>query len=173
MKRKQETAMKPIAKLIRAGTSVLLVLALQACVSLNYPEGTAPVPGPPPPSAPSENTVGLPSGQLDLGDFRRAREQDILSRFTRETERRYVAGLAMSSALGDLRANQFTCAMPADRRGDAPAQECRREIREGECLHTWEVLLFQDGGRAAVSRTGAFYDRLCNTNSGLLGAPPR
>lgn len=155
---------------VRTLAAAALVALAAGCVSVNYPQ--APTPGAPPPSAPSETSPNLPTGQIDLGDYRRNDEQGVLNRFSREVSRRYAAGLALSAATQDLRANQFACAAPADRRGEAPAQECRREIREAGCTHSWEVHLFGGAG-AAVSRTGAFYDRLCNTNSGLLGAPPR
>ncbi len=136
-------------------------LLLAACA-------TAPI-GPAAPEGPSE----IPSGELNLGEWRTASQAATLSAFEENVISRYGAGISISAAAADLRRNEFTCgaAPPQDQgRGDPPAQVCRRTVTAEGCTHTWQVHLFDANGDAHLSRTRGLYDRRCG-NEGLLGGP--
>ena len=139
---------------------VVAMLALAACETL--PTGATP----PPPGA-----VAIPSGSLELGDWRNANEATTLAAFQQNVNARYAAGVETSAATADLRRSEFTCgnAPPVtDGRGDPPAQVCRRTTTASGCTHTWQVHLFDANDR--LTRTRGLYDRRCG-NEGLLGGP--
>jgi hypothetical protein len=123
----------------------------------------------------SEPSAGaeIPSGALELGDWRSANEAATLQAFQQSVNGRYGAGLAVSAASADLRRNEFSCgaAPPLDNgRGDPPAQVCRRTTTASNCTHTWQVHLFDEGGNGRLARTRGLYDRRCG-GDGLLGGP--
>jgi len=142
--------------------AAVLAFALAACAT---PVST----GPTAPSGPST----IPSGAIDLGDYRNASEAATLQAFQQNVNGRYGVGLQISVVAADLRRNDFNCgAAPAqDRgRGDPPAQVCRRTISVSGCTHTWQVHLFSGEGNARLARTRGLYDRRCG-GDGLLGGP--
>lgn len=111
--------------------------------------------------------AGRPVGALELGDWRGDSARAVAQRFSQAVAQRYAAGAPLSQATGDLRGQRFDCAAgESSGRGTPPAQVCRREIRNGECAHTWQVHLYADNGRLA--RTRGLYDRTCG-DDGLLG----
>jgi hypothetical protein len=123
------------------------------------------------PTASTPSGVSVPTGSLDLGNWRNASEADTLAAFQQNVASRYGAGLALSAASADLRRNEFTCgaAPPLDQgRGDPPAQVCRRTITASGCTHTWQVHVFGAGDQ--LERTRGLYDRRCG-GDGLLGGP--
>jgi hypothetical protein len=140
-----------------------LALLLSACAT---PTSTG---------GPSEPVGGaeIPSGTLELGDWRSANETATLQAFQSSVTARYGAGVAVSAASADLRRNEFSCgaAPPQDNgRGDPPAQVCRRTTTASGCTHTWQVHLFDEGGNGRLARTRGLYDRRCG-GDGLLGGP--
>ena len=141
-----------------------LVSLLTACATSSTPPGAvAPRGGPVP-----------PTGQIDLGSWRRGNADGVTQQFAATVARRYGAGLAFAVATGDLRANQFVCARPtAARAGDPPDQVCRRQIVEAGCTHTWQAHLWDDapGPAAKLSRVRGLYDKRCAADGGLLGGP--
>jgi hypothetical protein len=134
-------------------------LLLSACAT-PPPPGTATPSGPP----------SIPSGPIDLGNWRGGSEASVLGEFQQNVARRYGAGLQLSAVSADLRRNQFTCAANQDTRGDPPAQICRKTTSESGCTHTWQVHLYDQAGNAALTRTRGLYDRRCG-GDGLLGGP--
>jgi hypothetical protein len=142
------------------------VALLSACASVDTstpPGAVAPRGGP-----------SIPTGALDLGDWKRGSAEGVVQRFSGAISRRYGAGIALSAVMADLRANQFTCARPsAGRAGDPPDQVCRRTLNESGCTHTWQAHLWDDaaGGGAKLSRVRGLYDRRCAADGGLLGGP--
>jgi hypothetical protein len=113
----------------------------------------------------------VPSGPIDLGDWKRGGPDAVAQRFSSVIARRYGEGLALSAAVADLRANQFTCARPsAGKAGDPPAQVCRRTVTEAGCTHTWQAHLW-DADAARLARVRGLYDRRCAADGGLLGGP--
>lgn len=137
-----------------------------ACASLDAstpPGAVAPRGGP-----------SIPAGSLDLGDWKRGGADGVGQRFSGTVARRYGEGVALTAAIADLRANQFTCARPpAARAGDPPDQVCRRAITEAGCTHTWQAHLWDDaaGQAAKLTRVRGLYDRRCAADGGLLGGP--
>lgn len=142
---------------------------LAACASTLPGSTTASVPG-----AVAPRGGGLPGGPIDLGDWRRADQQGQQQRFSALIVRRYAAGAPLSTALSDLRSNQFACAAPArGRAGDPPAQVCRRTLSDAGCTHTWQAHLWADAGGAKLARVRGLYDKRCAKDGGLLGGPGR
>jgi hypothetical protein len=126
----------------------------------------------PPAATPTEpGAVAIAPGPLDLGgEWRRASVGDVASRFERSVTARYGAGLTITQASGDLRANAFRCSAPQESdRGAPPDQVCSHTETAGDCTHTWQVHLFK-GDNDALARTRALYDRRCG-GDGLLGGP--
>lgn len=123
-------------------------------------------PGGPMPTRP--RGAGVASGPIDLGAYRSQRPEAVSARFSSTIANRYGEGTALTAVAADLRSQQFACRAPRDRRGDPPAQMCRRSVREGECTHTWQVLLYSAPHGAALGRTRGIYDRACG-DDGLLG----
>ena len=120
------------------------------------------------PAGPGE----VPTGALELGDWRSASEASTLTAFPQSVNSRYGQGLAISSASADLRRADFSCgAAPplSEGRGDPPAQVCRHTETASGCTHTWQVHLFDEGG-GRLGRTRGLYDRRCG-GEGLLGGP--
>ncbi len=116
----------------------------------------------------------IAAGALDLGDWKRGGADGVAQRFAGVVARRYGAGVPISAAAADLRANQFTCARPAAARaGDPPDQVCRRTATEAGCAHTWQAHLWDDaaGQAAKLTRVRGLYDRRCASDGGLLGGP--
>ena len=150
----------------RALFAVLALSVLAACTTYSTgPAGTGAV-------TPCGNV--LPSGPIDLGDWRRSSADGVIQRFSGNLIRRYAAGSALSVATADLRANQFTCTAPAaGRGGDPPDQVCRRQQVEAGCTHTWQAHLWDDapGVATKVSRVRGLYDKRCASDGGLLGGP--
>lgn len=144
---------------MRLGLAAALALFASACAAL---PATGPSVGGPP---------AIPSGPLSLGDYRAASQAAVLSGFEREIAGRYAPGVVLAAAAADLRANQFTCAAPSNsaRRGDPPAQICRRTVTANGCTHTWQAHLFA-GEAANLGRARGLYDRRCG-GDGLLGGP--
>jgi len=141
--------------------SLCVAAVMLAACATTAPEPTGPASG------------ALPSGELNLGDWRTATEAATLTVFQDSVTSRYGAGVSVSAATADLRAHQFTCAAapPQDQgRGDPPAEICRRTVTLEGCTHTWQVHLFGASDEAHVSPTRALYDRRCG-NEGLLGGP--
>ncbi len=138
-----------------------LSLALAACESLPIGGAMAPSGGP-----------NIPSGAIELGDWRGANAAAVAQSFEREVASRYRIGLALSAVNADLRGNSFTCAphREAVGRGDPPDQICRKTMSAENCTHTWQVHLYDASGNAALARTRALYDRRCG-GDGLLGGP--
>lgn len=141
---------------------IVAIAALTAACQTIPTSGTVTPSGPP----------TIPSGALDLGDYRRDNANAVIQNFEQNVNRRYGAGLELSAVVADLRRNQFNCAAaPASTRGDPPAQICRRTVTESGCTHTWQVHLY--GAPADVSdlaRTRSLYDKRCG-GDGLLGGP--
>lgn len=148
----------------RAFFALGVLLLAAACANTTTPPGaTAPRGGPLP-----------PTGQIALGNWKGGAADAVSQQFAATIARRYGAGLAFSVALGDLRANQFTCARPpAGRAGDPPDQVCRRQIVDAGCTHTWQAHLWDDaaGQAAKLSRVRGLYDKRCASDGGLLGGP--
>ncbi|HRE45368.1 MAG TPA: hypothetical protein PKY87_15540 [Terricaulis sp.] len=136
------------------------LLLLSACATT--PTGVSTPSGP----------ASIPSGAIELGDWRRASEQATLQSFERTIASRYGAGLQLSAVTADLRRNDFTCSAPGAGRGDPPAQVCRRTTTAEGCTHTWQAHLFDAGGDGQLARTRGLYDRRCG-GDGLLGGPGR
>ena len=140
----------------------LLVFAAACATSTTPPGAVAPRGGPLP-----------PVGQIDLGAWKRGGANS--EQFSNTVARRYGAGLSLSVAVSDLRANQFTCARPpAGSAGDPPDQVCRRQIAEAGCTQTWQAHLWDDaatGPAAKLTRVRGLYDRRCAADGGLLGGP--
>ncbi len=109
----------------------------------------------------------IPDAPLELGPYRTASISATAADFARIVSRRYGEGVALSAVAADLRDNSFACAAPRDRRGDPPAQLCRRTIRVGECSHSWQVALYAEN--QGLSRSRGLYDRACRSDGGLLG----
>lgn len=126
-----------------------------------------------PPGAVAPSGVGAPTGAIDLGVWKRGNADGVTQQFSGTISRRYGAGLALTTATADLRANQFTCARPpAGRAGDPPAQVCRRQIVDAGCTHTWQAHLWDDAGATAkLTRVRGLYDKRCAADGGLLGGP--
>jgi hypothetical protein len=146
----------------RFALAAIFAFALAACE-------TMPVSGVAMPSGPST----IPSGPVDLGNWRNASEAATLQAFQQSITSRYGAGLQVSNAAADLRRNEFSCgaAPPLNQgRGDPPAQVCRRTITASGCTHTWQVHLFDESGNSRLARTRGLYDRRCG-GDGLLGGP--
>ena len=144
--------------------SVALVAFAAACATSTAPPGAV---------APRGGALP-PVGQIDLGAWRRSGADAMTQQFSNTVARRYGAGLPLSVAIGDLRANQFTCGRPpAGRTGDPPDQVCRRQIVEVGCTHTWQAHLWDDaaGLAAKLTRVRGLYDKRCAADGGLLGGP--
>jgi hypothetical protein len=140
----------------------LLILAV-ACAS------TAP-----PPGAVAPTGAGRPAGPIDLGGYRGGSADAVSQRFAASMARRYAAGLPLSVAAADLRANQFACTRPPPAKaGDPPDQVCRRTATENGCTHTWQAHLWDDsaGASAKLTRVRGLYDKRCASDGGLLGGP--
>jgi len=146
-----------------AAIAAVLALALSACA-------TAPDGGVATPSGPS----AIPSGAIDLGDWRRASASATLQGFQHTINSRYGVGLQISAVAADMRRNDFTCAAPSrgDGRGDPPAQVCRKTTTVDGCTHTWQAHLFDANNDSRLARTRGLYDRRCG-GDGLLGGPGR
>lgn len=114
----------------------------------------------------------IPSGPIDLGDWRRASANATLESFQRTINARYGAGLQLSAVTADLRRNEFNCAAPGagNGRGDPPAQVCRKTVTVNGCTHTWQAHLFDASNDGRLARTRGLYDRRCG-GDGLLGGP--
>jgi hypothetical protein len=127
---------------------------------------------PPPPVLPRGDNLP-PSGSIDLGDWRGGAPGTVAQRFSSIMARRYELGSPFSSAMDDLRFNQFACARGVQGRGDPPDQVCRRAISDRGCTHTWQVHLFDDAPNQAtkISRVRGLYDKSCAAEDGLLGGP--
>lgn len=134
------------------------VLLLSACVTT--PTGVSTPSGP----------ASIPSGAIELGDWRRASAQATMQSFERTIASRYGAGLQLSAVTADLRRNDFSCSTPGAGRGDPPAQVCRRTMTAEGCTHTWQAHLFDAGGNGLLARTRGLYDRRSG-GDGLLGGP--
>lgn len=138
-----------------------LALAAAACAT------TTPTSPTPPRNAPP----GLPSGPLELGDWRRASAGATLAQFGENVARRYRPGLALSLATADLGRQEFNCTANRDAaRGDPPDEICRRTVTVEGCTHTWQVHLFDENNNSLIYRTRGLYDRRCG-GDGLLGGP--
>lgn len=150
--------------MLRALAAVSLLLVAVACAT-----------SAPPPGATAPTGVGRPSGPLDLGGWRSGSADAVSQRFSGVIARRYAAGLPLSVATEDLRANQFTCSRPPPAKaGDLPDQVCRRAANENNCVHTWQAHLWDDnaGPTSKLSRVRGLYDKSCaKDDSGLLGGP--
>jgi predicted small secreted protein len=146
-----------------AWIAAALALGLAAC-------GTVAGSGVSTPSGPA----AIPSGPIDLGDWRRASASATLETFQHTINARYGAGLQLSAVTADMRRNEFTCAPPSrgDGRGDPPAQVCRKTVTVSGCTHTWQAHLFDANNDARLARTRSLYDRRCG-GDGLLGGPGR
>jgi hypothetical protein len=141
---------------MRTWLAVLALAALTACASANAPRA---------PSGPA-----TPAGSIELGDFRRASADSLNGRFARTVAERYAAGAALATVSADLTRNNFACQPGPTGRGDPPDRICRRTVREPQCVHTWQVMLYADGQGARLSRTRGTYDRACrDDDDGLLG----
>lgn len=144
----------------------ILTLALSACVTAPPRPGGAVTPS---------GDAKIPSGPIDLGNWRKATEADVLNGYSRGITRRYGVGVPINAAVTDLAANQFRCTPPSAGRGDPPDKVCRRQVSEAGCVHTWQTHLWDDAPGAAtkVTRVRGLYDRRCNTAGagGLLGGP--
>jgi hypothetical protein len=141
--------------------SLAALILLAACETIPTSGG----PAAPPPSA------NIPQTQLELGDYRTAAPAAVLAAFEQTVSQRYGAGLAINAVSADLQRNQFNCgAAPGldNGRGAPPVQVCRRTVTVTNCTHTWQVHLFEAGGR--LDHTRGLYDRRCG-NDGLLGGP--
>lgn len=129
----------------------------------------------PPGAVAPRGAAAIPSGPIDLGgDWKRSGPDAVSQRFSGVIARRYGEGMALTAAVGDLRANQFTCARPpAGKAGDPPDQVCRRTQTEAGCTHTWQAHLWDDAGAASakLTRVRGLYDRRCASDGGLLGGP--
>lgn len=139
-----------------------LALVVAACATVPTSGG---------PAAPAGG-ASIPSGPLDLGDWRHATAAATLSAFEQNVSSRYGAGLTLSAVAADLRHNDFTCAVNHDTgdRGDPAAQVCRKTVTQNGCTHTWQVHLFDTDNNGQLARTRGLYDRRCG-NEGLLGGP--
>lgn len=131
--------------------------ALAACA-------TVPVSAPGAPTGPST----IPSGSIDFGDFRRGSADSVARRFAQQISSRYGEGMALNAVSADLSRNQFSCRRAGGGRGDPPDRICARSLRVEGCAHTWQVLLYNDGGGATLSRIRSTYDRACGDDD-LLG----
>jgi len=137
-------------------TAMAAALALTACAT----GGAGPSPMTP-------SGAGRPTGALDLGDWRGSSQRAVADRFSATIAQRYAQGAPLTQATADLTSQRFSCAAgQASGRGAPPAQICRREIRQGDCAHTWQVHLYAT--QARLARTRALYDRTCG-DDGLLG----
>lgn len=141
-----------------------LVLALSAAAC------STPIAGTTTPTGASQ----IPSGAIDLGNWRASSERATHSVFQRGVTARYASGAAINTVAADLRRNQFTCRPPAadlaDNRAVPPVQVCRRTVTAAGCTHTWQVHLFDNMNDRRLARTRALYDRRCG-GEGLLGGP--
>ena len=140
-----------------------VLAALSACVSIERRGPGAP-PAPMAPSAPSASG----SASFDLGDWRNASPDAVEAAFARSVARWGGRG-PLPEVAAAVRANGFSCASGG---GGDPAQVCSREIREGGCAHTWQVLVSDPGRDGTADAARGVYDRVC-ASSRLLGAPPR
>lgn len=143
-------------------SALAALAALAACAS-------TPVSAPSTPTGPAS----IPTGALELGDYRGASAAQTLAAFEANVISRYGAGVAINAAAADLRSQQFSCGAaprPDNGRGAPPAQVCRRTITANSCTHTWQVHLFDENGNRRLARTRALYDRRCGSD-GLLGGP--
>lgn len=109
----------------------------------------------------------IPRGSLALGDYQRGSSDAVSRAFAQTVSQRYGAGLALNTVTADLGRQQFACRAGGGR-GDPPDQMCRRSLQSGGCTHTWQVLLYNDGGARGLSRTRGLYDRACGDGE-LLG----
>jgi len=143
-----------------------LTLALAACASVPTLPSSG---GGAPPATASPRATGMPTAPLDLGDLS-ANALAVERRFSNAVANRYPSGAALPAIEADLRRSGFACAPPASRRGDPPAQACRRAVRAQGCSHTFQVHLFDQSRDNRLARVRALYDRQCG-GDGLLGGP--
>jgi hypothetical protein len=134
------------------------IVALSGCAMLDT--------GKPPPAVPAQGAV-LPSGPLILGDYEKDSAASLRSSFAKTIASRYAPGAPISAATKDLESNRFACAAPKQGAGDPPDQVCRRTIKAGGCTYTYQVHLFNDPGKAGVSRVRGLFDKACGDE--LLG----
>lgn len=146
-----------------AWIAAALALGLSACSTVTE-SGVSTPSGP----------AAIPSGPIDLGDWRRASAAATLEAFQRTVNERYGAGLQISAVAADMRRNEFNCGEPdrGDGRGDPPAQVCRKTVTVNGCTHTWQAHLFDANNDNRLARTRGLYDRRCG-GDGLLGGPGR
>jgi hypothetical protein len=108
---------------------------------------------------------------IELGAWRDGSEASVRRSFAASVERS-VTNAALDDALARLQRDAFTCRTPEGSRGTPPASICEHRERVGECTHTWQVLLYDTDRNAVVNEGRGEYDRVCASDSGLLGAPP-
>ncbi len=141
--------------------AVLATLAVMVGACATMPTSAPPRSAPP----------GIPSGAVELGDWRRASAPSVLHAFEEGVSRRYLPGLPLSSVTADLRGNAFTCADNRDTtRGSPPDAICRKTVTAEGCTHTWQVHVFDENNDSILARARGLYDRRCG-GDGLLGGP--
>lgn len=122
----------------------------------------------------SAPAAAVPSGPINLGDWRNMPEAATLEAFQQTVAARYATGLQLAAASSDLRRNEFNCGAAPPRaegnRGNPPAQVCRKTTTANGCTHTWQVHLFDTEGDGRLASTRGLYDRRCG-GDGLLGGP--
>lgn len=107
-------------------------------------------------------------GGLELGAYQRAPAANVTRSFAREVSEHYRVGADASAAAASLRRDGFACAPgPRGGRGAPPNRICSKSVREGECAHTWQVLLYEHADKLTEAR--GRYDRACRAEDGLLG----
>lgn len=139
------------ARAVGALLAALAVLAASGCAALRSktPAGEAPA--------------------IELGDYAKGVEADVLAAFAKTASARFAKGEPLAAALKDLAANKFDCAASIQKGGEPPAQVCRRVIKADDCTNTWQVHLFAGGAeKDVVERARGLYDKTCGKEE-LLG----
>lgn len=139
---------------------MLAAVALSACAASGTSGGLNV------PDAQSAPGVSLPSGSLELGDWRRGSIGVVARDFGAAVDGRYQAGLALADARDDLRRAGFRCGESSD--ASQATMVCRHDRAAGECSNEWNVYLFGDVAGERVSRARGIYDRQCGDGD-LLG----
>jgi hypothetical protein len=144
---------------VKLALVIAAALAATACAATPAPGPSAAVSGP----------RGIPNTPLQLGEWREGSVSSALEQFRANVTERYAAGLPLNEVTRDLGRAEFRCgAAPEGAGGAPPAQVCRRAESEGDCTHTWQVLLY--GSAGTFDRARPLYDRHCG-DDGLLGGP--